>query len=40
MARIDGHATIDELVHASGLSPLETYRQLAQLVLRGAAELG
>jgi serine/threonine protein kinase len=40
LARIDGHATIDELVHASGLTPLETYRQLAQLVLRGAVQLG
>ena len=39
LARVDGHATIDELVHSSGLSPLETYRQLAQLVLRGAVEL-
>jgi hypothetical protein len=39
MTRIDGQANIEELVHTSGLSPIETYRQLCTLIVRGAVEL-
>ena len=39
MTRIDGHANIEELLHTSGLSPIETYRQLCTLIVRGAVEL-
>ncbi len=39
MSRIDGRANLEELVHSSGLSPLETYRQLCTLILRGAIVL-
>jgi hypothetical protein len=38
-SRIDGDSDIEELVLTTGLSPLETYRQLAALVLRGVVTL-
>ncbi len=40
MSRIDGQANLEQLVHSSGLSSLEMYRQLCTLILRGAIVLG
>ncbi|HEY6035786.1 MAG TPA: hypothetical protein VIV58_16040, partial [Kofleriaceae bacterium] len=37
---VDGHESVAELVATCGLSPLDAYRQLCALLLRGCLELG
>jgi tRNA A-37 threonylcarbamoyl transferase component Bud32 len=36
---VDGRTTVEDLVATSGLPPLETYRQLSALLVRGCLEL-